>query len=207
MDVRVIPRSALTGYLKLVRVPLDTAIGLLPGNGRGLKPAAQLALDRADAGARSIAGTLFGDPVLREDGARRRKAASERERGLRLRDQAEQTAEVADARLEKREQQAHQQRQRARASASAKRRQAETQAQNRKERAAKAEIRSRDASRRAAAQRAEAIEERAPREELAALQAKTEALRAREDELTARDEAHRLAEAASELKEQRKSGE
>src|SRR5205823_2791024 len=83
MNVRVIPRTALTGYLKLVRTPLDAAIRLLPGNGNGdgAKPTAQLAIDRADATIRSVAGTFLGDSALREDGARRHHAARERERG------------------------------------------------------------------------------------------------------------------------------
>src|SRR6059058_2112047 len=106
MNVRVIPRTAVTGYLKLVRTPLDSAIRLLPGsNGDGAKPT-RLAVDRADATVRSVAGSLLADPVLREDGARRHQAARERERGMRLRSQAAETAEQADARLQEREEQA-----------------------------------------------------------------------------------------------------
>src|SRR5512135_2320492 len=125
MNVRVIPRAAVTGYLKLVRTPLDSAIGLLPGNGKGTKPTAQLAVDRADATVRTVAGALLGDPVLREDGERRQQAAHARERGLRLRNRAEQTAEQADARLQEREGRAHQERRRARETADTRRRQAE----------------------------------------------------------------------------------
>src|SRR5204862_826084 len=101
MNVRVIPRTAVRGYLKLVRTPVDSVIRLLPdGNGDGAKPTAQLAVDRADATVRSVAGSLLGDSVLREDGARRHQAARERERGLRLRGQAAQTADQADARVQ-----------------------------------------------------------------------------------------------------------
>ncbi|MGN6169099.1 MAG: hypothetical protein ACTHQQ_13155, partial [Solirubrobacteraceae bacterium] len=161
MNVRLIPRTAVQGYLKLVRTPLDTAIGLLPGNGTGRKPGAQLAVDRADASVRSMAGTLLRDPVLRADGERRRQAAHERERGLRLRDRADETAEEADARLQERERQAGQERRRAREATSARRRQAETRAQTKKQQAAKAEGRRREAARDAAAQREQAIEKRA----------------------------------------------
>jgi hypothetical protein len=205
MNVRVIPRTALKGYLKLVRTPLDTAIGVLPGNGSGAKPTAQLVVDRADATVRTVAGTLLHDPVLREDGQRRRLAANERERGLRLRHQAEQTAEQADTRLQEREGRANQERRRARETADTRRRQAETRAQKKTQQAAKTESRRREAAQQAAAQRAQTSNKRAPREELEALEAKSEALRAREQELAARDEAKRLADAASRVKAARKT--
>jgi hypothetical protein len=205
MNARVIPRTAVKGYLKLVRTPLDTVIGLLPGNGKGAKPTAQLAVDRADATVRAVAGALLRDPVLREDGEHRRQAAHERERGLRLRDRAEQTGGQADARLQEREDRAEQERRRARETAKARRRKAETEAQKKKQQASKAEGRRREAAREAAAHREQAIEERAPREELEALEAKSDALRAREQELAARDEARRLAEAAGQVKAERKA--
>jgi hypothetical protein len=205
MNVLVIPRTALTGYLKLVRTPLDSAIGLLPGNGNGPKPAAQLAVDRADATIRFMAGAILRDPVLREDGQRRREAADERARAVRLRTRQEQTAQTADARLEQREEQASKQRQQARETANARRRQAESQAQKEKQQAAKTESRRRDASRKAAAKREEALEQRAPREELQSMQAQNQALRSREAELAARDEARRLADAASAVRAERKS--
>ena len=54
MNARTLPRTAVDGYLRLVRLPLDTAIGLLPGNGNGPAPAAKLAVDRADASVRAV---------------------------------------------------------------------------------------------------------------------------------------------------------
>jgi hypothetical protein len=203
MNIRVIPRTAVKGCLKLMRTPVDTAIGLLPANGAGAKPTAQLAIDRTDATVRTVAGTLLGDPVLREDGQRRRQAAHERARGLRLREHAEQTAEQADARQQQREDRARQERRRARETANTRRRQAETRAQQEKQQAAEAETRRREAARVAAGHREEAIEKRAPQEELKTLEAKSEALRAREQELAARDEARRLSDAASDVKAER----
>lgn len=205
MNLQVIPRTAVRGYLKLVRTPVDAVIGLLPGNGASATPAAALAVDRADATVRSIAGTLLRDPVLRGDGERRQQAADERARGLRLREHAEETAERADARLQEREERARKERRRARESTDARRRQAETRAQKQKQQAAKTEGRRREAARKAAAQREDAIEKNASREELQTLEAKSEALEAREQELVARDEARRLADAASRLKAERKA--
>ncbi len=205
MNVRVVPRTALKGYLKLVRTPLDTAIGLLPGDRTGAKPAAALAVDRADATVRAVAGTLLRDPVLREDGDRRRLAANERERGLRLRHRAEQTAAHADTRLQEREDRAHRERRRARETVDTRRREAERKAQKEAQQAAQAASSRREGARQAAAQREQAINKRAPRQKLEAVEAKSEALRAREQELAARDEARRLGEAASRVKAARKA--
>lgn len=205
MNVRAIPRAALSGYLKLVRMPLDAAIALLLGNGRGPKPAAQLVVDRADANLRSMGGAVLGDSVLREDAERRSQAVRERAQGVRLRSRAEAIADDADARLDARDEQASKQRRRAEESAKTRRRQAEAKAGQQKRQAANREGRRREASRAIAAEHERAIEEREPREELQALDAKTEALRAREDELAARDEAQRLADAARKVKADRKS--
>ena len=81
MNARSIPGAAVENSLRLVRVPLDAAIGWLPGNGTGARPTARLALDRADAALRAFAGTIFGDSVLSEDAQMRRAALNEREQG------------------------------------------------------------------------------------------------------------------------------
>src|SRR5689334_1918187 len=143
MNVRVIPRTVVTGSLNLVRMPLDTAISLLPGNGQGVKPKAQLAIDRADATARSVAGAVMGDAVLLEDAHRRGQAADERQRGLQLRGRARKTAEESDARLRTREDKATKQRQQARERAKTRRQQAETRADAQKQAAAESETRRR----------------------------------------------------------------
>ena len=67
MNARRIPGTAVENSLRLVRVPLDAAIGRLPGNGTGARPTARLALDRADVAVRAFAGTILGDSVLSED--------------------------------------------------------------------------------------------------------------------------------------------
>src|SRR5206468_5678012 len=64
VNVTTIPAIAIDRYLKLVRIPLDTAIGFLPGNGDGRGPAAELALDRADATLRAIAASVLANPDL-----------------------------------------------------------------------------------------------------------------------------------------------
>ena len=93
MNLRPIPRTALDGSLRLARMPLDTALALLPGNGTGRAATAALALDRADATTRAVAGALLSDPVLTDDARQRLGAVDERERALRLRVEAERKTE------------------------------------------------------------------------------------------------------------------
>jgi hypothetical protein len=110
MNARRIPRTAVENSLRLVRVPLDAAIGRLPGNGTGARPTARLALDRADATPRAFAGTILGDSVLREDAQQRCAALNERERAQALRGDAQEKTLQADARLEERHDQVARQR-------------------------------------------------------------------------------------------------
>lgn len=205
MNIRVIPRSAVDSYLRLVRFPLDGAIGLLPGNGTGARPAAELALDRLDAALRAVVARILSDPVLREDAEQRRSAAEQRERALRLRVKAERKAEAADTRLEERHEQATRQRQQATQRAGVRRQQAARKQENEKRRAAKTERDRLEASRRTADLGEEAVNNRAREQRLKTVNAKTEAIRDREKELAVRDEARRMRDAASRTKTDRKS--
>jgi hypothetical protein len=204
MNVRDIPTTAVDRYLKLVRLPLDAAIRLLPGNGSGTGPAAKLALDRADATVRAMIADLLGDAHLRDDAERRRTAADERGHARTLHAEAERAEEKADARLEERRRQANRQRHEARQRADAKREDAALQRDRQVRRAA--EVRNdRLASSRRTVERAErAVEDRAAKERLEALDAKSQALREREKELAVRDAADGLREAAGRAKANRK---
>ena len=204
MNMRVIPRTALDGYLRLVRAPIDGVIALLPGNGSGPKPAARVAVDRADAIVRSILAEVMGDDVMRDDAERRHIAAHERGAALRLRVEAERTSEAAQAELVEREERAIQQREQATKRAREKREQAVRQREQEARRAVEVERERLQATRTAEQRAAEAIAEREPGERLEALDAKAEALQEKEQELIARDEARRLREAASAAKAERK---
>ncbi len=206
MTIRAIPRTAVDTYLKLVRLPLESAIGWLPGNGTGAQPAAGLVLDRADAAVRAVLGTVLADPVLREDAQRRRAAAEERERALDLRTAADRKTEHADTRLQERHQQASRQRQQADQRAKAKRQEAAREQEKEKRRTARTQSTRLDASRKTAERREKVLNNRAANERLETLDAKTDALHEKEKELTARDEAKRLNEAASRAKAERKNG-
>ncbi len=205
MNVRRIPGTAVESSLRLVRLPLDAAVGRLPGNGTGARPTARLALDRADAAVRALAGKILGDSVLREDAQMRRVALKAREQGQALRGEAEQKTEQADARLEQRQDQIARQRAHAELRAKSRRDEAERERREKTRRAEEVERKRLAASRNAANRVDEAVSERAPRARLEALDAKTDALRKKEEALAANDEARRLRDAASRAKAERKA--
>ena len=206
MNVRDAPGAAVDRYLRLMRLPLDAAVGRLPGSGGGVQPAARLIVDRADASVRRLFGGILSDAGLLEDVEQRRAAVHKRERAVRLREEAERKTEQADTRLEERH--AHSERQRAQAKQRAQglRKQADKQRDKKAVRAAEAEKRRLDASRKQEGRVDGAIDERAPKERLKTLDAKTGALAKKEQALTAGDEARRVSEAASGTKTERKNG-
>src|SRR5436305_12057242 len=137
MNLRSIPRSAVSGYIKLLRAPID--IGLrLAGRGSG---GAELAVDRADATARQVAGRMTGDEKLRRDGSKRGAATSERRRAQRLRAKAQERTAEADRRLAETEEQAAERRQRSRKQAQARKQRADERRQQAAEQAAEKELR------------------------------------------------------------------
>lgn len=204
MNIRMIPRTAVTTSLGLARLPLDAAIATLPGRKRGAGASARVALDRTDATVRAVAGALLGDRQLSEDARRRHAAADERAKAIRLRGQADRTVAKADAALEQRRGQAQRRTRRADATAQNRRQQATRQRQRAERRAAETEANRRRANARAASSTEERIEEQAQEERLDALQAQEQALQEREQALTEADEARRLEEAAERAKAERK---
>lgn len=204
MSLRAIPRGAVDGAVKLARLPLDVAVSLLPGNGNGARPAASIAVDRWEATMRELAGYALLDDELREDAARRRMAADERARALRLREAAERRRAEADERLDDRVEQEEEQRSEAEQRAERQRREAEQRRDAKARAAAQAESKRKAASRRARARVDEAIEQQADEARLEQLRAEARALEEREAALTAEDEAQRLQDAATAKKAARR---
>jgi hypothetical protein len=204
MTLLTIPRRALEGYIKLVRLPVD---GMLALTGGGDSAAAvKLALDRVEATVRGAAGAMLGDDALRADARRRREAAGERERALRLRAEAERRSDRADDRIADRQTEADRRRARAAEHAQVKRDQAQRRRASTKSKAARSTQRRKQTARTAAVRAQEAIEERAKPSRLEQLDTKAEALEQRELALTVADEAQRLRTAASNAKANRKNG-
>ena len=91
-----IPSKAVDGALRLARFPTDQLLRVAPET--GTTTSVGLAIDRADAAVRSAAGSVLSDQGLRDDGERRRAAAEERKRAMRLRTKAHERVETAEAR-------------------------------------------------------------------------------------------------------------
>lgn len=204
MNLRTIPRAAVGGSLKLTRLPLQAATRLLPGQQRGLGSGARLAVDQADASARSLAGSLLGDAQMREEAQARRAAIRERRRALDLRRRAAQSTAQADEQVQERSEQARTRRRQADAQAGERRRGAQREKQRTKQAAASTERRRVKSSREVEEKVDKKIEQDAPKERLEALESLGKAQEQRDQALTERDEAERLGEAAAALKAGRK---
>jgi hypothetical protein len=205
MATRRIPTAVLDGYLKLIRLPLDGTVRLLTRD-RGRAAGMTLALDRWDATVRRLAGTALGSDELRQDAARRRAAAGEREQALELRTEATRRSRQADERLVGTIGQADRRRQASARRAQQKRRLAEEQRTEKSRRLSAAESRRKTATRNAAAKTQEAVEERGKKTRLEQLDREATVLAEQERALNARDEASRLRTAAGAAKAARKSG-
>jgi hypothetical protein len=204
MGLRDIPRSAVDGAVRLTRLPLDVAVSLLPGNGSGARPAAAIAVDRFDAALRDAAGMMLFDTELRDDATRRRVAADERARELRLRAEAAQRSARADERFSARVEDAEDRRTAAERRADDERAAAERRKQERKAAAARAAQARKAATRKAHAQAAEVIDEAADEVRLQQLKSEAMALEEREAALAAQAEAQRLQDEATKKKAARK---
>ena len=203
MGIRDIPRTAVGGYLKLARLPIDTGLKIVGRGGDG--SGAKLATDRVEATAREAAGTVLADEKLKQDGKKRNRATDERQKAVKLRAKAQQKSQQADAKLTDRQQQAEQRRRQAAQRAEQRKETASEAASKRQQRAAETERKRKQASEKAAAQMQEQIADKERKARLEQLETKTEALSEREEALTAADEAQRLEKAAATAKAARKS--
>lgn len=198
MSMRTTSRSAVRGYVKLLRLPLDAAAGMRTRNG------GRIGLDRLEAVVLGVAGRTLRDEELVRDGERVRLAADERERAARLRADAQTRSEVAEKRLSEKEETAEQQRREAARRAADRKKRADQQRQAETRRVAGVESQRRRASQTAQARKEEAIEGRAKRVRLEQLDEEADALAKQQNALTARKEAQRLRSAASRTKAARK---
>jgi colicin import membrane protein len=199
MDLTTIPRALVGGYVKVLRWPVDRALDVL---GRGGEP--KLAVDRAEAAARDVAGAALGDDELRRDAAQRRAATDEREEAVRLRAQAQETARRAERTASERKATAARRREQAAERAGAQQQTAERRRSTARRTAARTAQQRRAASQSAVAETEEQIDERAKRERLEQLDREQAALAEREVAVTAADEAARLRDEAGKVKASRK---
>ena len=200
MALRTASRLGVDASVRAARLPFDLGTRLVGGAGSSVA----LAVDRADARARALAGFVLGDAELQDDAARRHAAADERVRALRLREQAEDTSERAEQRAAEKEERAARRRAGAASSATRRKAQADEWRQSREAEATKAAEQRRRSTERTMAAKQEAVQAHADEARLDALEEKSDALEHLEEALTASDEAKRLARAAEAAKEQRK---
>lgn len=205
MNARFISRAAIDATLKLARLPLELASTALPGNGAGPQGRARVAIDRADAMLRSLAGRLTLDPELREDARLRLRASDERRRAVSLREQADRVTGAAGERVEETHARSQSRRRTAEERAQAERQQARRRRSSRQRSAAEKERERVQAARREEQREQEQIDELAPRARLDALKEREEASEETRRALTESDEARRLEKAAARVKAERKS--
>jgi hypothetical protein len=196
--------KAVDGALRLVRIPADQLLRLVPG--ANATATAGLAIDRADATVRNVAGSLFRDQGLREDAELRREATEERKRAAQLRTEAEEKIESAEARTEKAQAESEARRKQADQKARRKQAQAAERRERLKEQAAETAAKRKRMARGNAQEAKEKAGKRGKVNRLEQLEKKSDALEVKEASVRAADEARRLEEAATATKEKRKGG-
>jgi hypothetical protein len=205
MMLRNFSRTAIGTSLRLIRLPIDGLLAV--GGNRGPVTAVKLALDRADARTRELAGVVLGDQQLQEDAELRREAADERERSLNLRAEADLRSQRADQQAGERKHAAERRRQQAASTAKRKRQQAQKRRQSSKATATQLARQRHQAAKSTAAQTEKVIEERSKNSRLRQLESKQEAIQKKEAALAASAKARRLRRAAGSVKEERKKAE
>lgn len=198
-----ISRTAVDRYLKVVRKPIDAVLNRRDSD---RSKALGARLDRADAAARSVAGTALRDPQLKEDATNRRKAVEDRERAERLRGVATEHRQASQAEAEEVEEEAEQRKRRAAQAAERRKKAAQKRKEGAKKGAAKKTTQRKQAAKKEEAQTKSESAKQTKREQLQQLEAKEAALKKDEESLTAAAESQRLADAAAEAKAKRKNG-
>ena len=204
MEVRSAARTALDSWLKVARLPFDTAAKVLPNGSEGPRNTVLLAIDRADASVRAAIGGIWNDAELIADAQRRRVAADKREQATHLRVVAAEKEAAADARHEERVKAADAQRAEAERKANAERRRVERERVQREQAAKQQAEAQKRAVNEAKARQVKAAESNQKRERVQVLESTEEALDATTDALTAEDEAQRLRREANKAKAARK---
>jgi hypothetical protein len=204
MNVSAVPRGALDRWLRVLRLPANASAKLFRLSDDRAS-AVEIALDRADATVRDVAGRVWRDETLREDARARRAAADERQRALELRREADRRTAQADDELDDQLTRAESLRANAEQRARAERERVRDQAKAASQKAADNERRGRAASRQKAQAEAAAAEDESRRTRLEQLDRETEVLGEKEKAVVAASEAQRLEQTAAELKATRKT--
>jgi len=204
MDVRTVGRTTVDAWLRVARLPIDTASRLLPNGDRGPRTPALLVVDRIDATIRDTIGSLLGDEELRADATRRRAAADERQNAIKLRVEAEQKKREADARLARQQDSVDQRRTEAERTAQENKQQADRERAEREQRAKRTAAKQEEAVNKVEQQKVSTADKQAKKKRLQVLDSQADALDTQTDALASSDEAQRLRKATSAAKASRK---
>ena len=205
MDIKRIPSNALDGYLNLVKRPIDAVARRTRRDGLATSPA-ELLLDRIDATVRETAGRILGDETLQDDARKRRVAASERERALELKVEAEVKTQQADQEFARRQRAAEDRRLSAERRAAEEKQRIEQEKQAKEREVEKTAAQRKAANRKVASTVEGAIDDKADKNRLQQLQVEADALQEEEKALGAQAAAKTLSTAASKAKATRKNG-
>lgn len=200
-----IRRTAIDGYLKAVRAPLDAGMHLATRGNDERLTSARLVVDRADATIRQQLGRILSDDELLSDGVRRAVATDERVRALELKAVADEKSRRATVEFRKRQDRLEREQTETERKAAEDRRRAQEARQQEEAKAADAAQRRKAASRKieAAVEQRVATEARSKRVEQ--LDTEADALQAEEDALRASERARQLKAKADSVKSARKS--
>lgn len=204
MNVRAVPRNAVNGYLKAVRLPIDIAERVAM---RGANEPSVLSLtaDKVESGLRAAAATVLRDDELADQARRQRLATDERVRAIRLRAEAAERSAEADARLADEHERAERMRLEAEAAAEQERARLERERQVREQRAAERAAKKKATTRRVIDAKEEEIGGLTVVAAAEQLEQEAEVLDLEKRAATARKAARSTAEAAQRAKSARKS--
>jgi len=203
MTLQTIPSKAVDGALRLIRLPADLVLSIVPES-RAVTSAG-LMIDRADAAVRRQAGRVLSDSEMRENANQRRVAADERRRAFRLRTEADARLETAEAATEQRRDEAKARRKKANEQAKRRQARAKDQREQKKAQAAKAANDRKVVARTDAAKVEEEVETRGKLDRLEQLEKRSKALEVKESAVRAAAVSRRLEEAAATAKGRRKA--
>jgi hypothetical protein len=204
MSVARLSGVVVDRYLSLVKVPLDAVARRTRPDPNASTSPAELLLDRVDATTREALGRLLGDETLQDDARRRRVAAAERERALRLKAEAEELTVEADHEFANRQKAAAERRQHAEQRATEEKQRIDQERRDKEREVEQVAAQRKAASRKIASTVEGAVDDKADRARLVQLETEAEALQDEEQALTAKAAAKQVSAAAGKAKAARK---
>lgn len=202
--ITAIPKAAVTGYLRVLRLPLDAVESVANRNSEEEWPPA-LAFDAFEAQILGALGSLLRDDDLVQEAARERTRIDQLRRAMTLEAEAEQRRQQADRELDERRQQAQDHAETAEERAEQAEERLEQEKAEKKRRVQAQAAGKKQNARKAAEAREDRIDDLERDAEAERLAAEREALAERKEALEATGDALELDKAAASVKQRRKA--